>query len=61
MLLREITYTSEMRTVSLEGTTLTIENRRPVLTEAERTEQYRAVESELYDIFIQYAGRSEQA
>ena len=33
-----------------------VENKTPELTEREQTEQYRAIESGLFDIFVKYVG-----
>ena len=54
ILLRSVTYTSEIHTASMRGRTVTIENKTPQLSEQERAEQYRAIECGLFDIFIKY-------
>ena len=54
ILLRSVTYTSEIHTASMRDRTVTIENKTPQLSEQERAEQYRAIECGLFDIFIKY-------
>ena len=54
ILLRSVTYTSEIHTASMRNQTVTIENKTPQLSEQERAEQYRAIECGLFDIFIKY-------
>ncbi len=45
---------SETHTVSRRGRTITVENKLPELTDQEREEQAREIESGLYDIFVKY-------
>ena len=54
ILLRAVTYTSEVHTAFIRNRTVTIENKTPQLSEQERAEQYRAIECGLFDIFIKY-------
>lgn len=54
ILLRAVTYTSEVHTTFIRNRTVTIENKTPQLSEQERAEQYRAIECGLFDIFIKY-------
>lgn len=54
ILLRTLKYVSETHTVSRRGATITVKNKIPELTEQERLEQSRQVQSGLYDIFVKY-------
>ncbi len=45
---------SETHTVSRRGRTITVENKFPELTNQEREEQSREIESGLFDIFVKY-------
>ena len=54
ILLRAVTYTSEVHTAFIRNRTVTIENKTPQLSEQERAEQYRAIECGLFGIFVKY-------
>lgn len=51
---RTLHYVIETHTVSKHGITITVENKIPELTDQERGEQSRLVQSGLYDIFVKY-------
>ncbi len=51
---RTLKTISETHTVSQHGRTITVENKLPELTDREREEQSREIESGLYDIFVKY-------
>ncbi len=54
ILLRTLKTISETHVVSQHGRTITVENKLPELTDQEREEQSREIESGLYDIFVKY-------
>ncbi len=54
ILLRTLKTISETHTVSQHGRIITVENKLPELTDREREEQSREIESGLYDIFVKY-------
>jgi len=54
ILLRPLNYTSETHTVSQYGRIVTVENKLPKLTNQEREERSREIESSLFDIFVKY-------
>ncbi len=54
ILLRTLKTISETHVVSQHGRTITVENKLPELTDQEREEQSREIESGLFDIFVKY-------
>lgn len=55
-----VSCTCETHTVSAGGRTVTIENKTPELTDGERAELSREIESNLFRIFVKYS-RSDAA
>ena len=50
-----VKYRSEKKTAPLGNNTITIENRRPILTEEEHKRRRREVELQLYAVLRKYA------
>lgn len=50
-------YHREVKTVSLAGRTITVENLTPVLAPKERERRRREVETRLYSVFSKYANK----
>ncbi len=61
ILLRTLNTISETHTVSQRGRIITVENKIPELTDRERAEQSREIESGLFDIFVKYEGSLSRA
>ena len=54
------TYHKEVRTASLQGKPITLENLTPVLSPKARDKRKREIESCLFEVFIKYApGRAQ--
>jgi len=51
----QVKYQSEVKTASLGGRTITIENLTPVLSPKERERRKRDIEKRLFDVFSKYA------
>lgn len=53
----QVKYQSEVKTASLGGRTITIENLTPVLSPKERERRKQEIENRLFDVFSKYAGK----
>lgn len=49
-------YESEIRTGTLGGRQIRLENLTPILTPEERATRKREIENRLYDVFVKYKG-----
>ncbi|MEG1878101.1 MAG: hypothetical protein RR211_00575 [Pseudoflavonifractor sp.] len=60
IIIRPFTYESDIQISSGRNNPIKIENLTPVLTEEERIEQRRCIESGLFEVFIKYAENPEK-
>ena len=49
-----IKYHSEIKTISLGGKMITLENLTPILPPKERARRKKDIEKRLYDVFVKY-------
>lgn len=54
IVVQPLRYASETHTVSRRGVAIAVENKIPELTDQERSQQSREIQSGLYDIFVKY-------
>ena len=53
--MRNLQYESEIRTATLGGRKIRVENLTPVLSPKEREARKREIENRLFEVFIKYA------
>jgi hypothetical protein len=53
-----IRYTSEVKTATLGGRKIRLENLTPILSPDERDVRKREIENRLFEIFVKYTGRN---
>ena len=49
-----VKYHSEIKSITLGGKMITLENLTPILTPKERERRKRDIEKRLYDVFVKY-------
>jgi len=52
---RDVKFRSEVKTITLGGKVIKLENLTPILSPKERERRKRDIEKRLYDVFVKYA------
>lgn len=60
IVIRPLTYDSDVHTVSGRRNDIRIENLSPILSDEERVKQRKCVEEGLFEIFIKYTDQREE-